>query len=593
LSVQQEAEDQTPAHDSEFDESYVPVRCAYDVVPEELAAPEDEYLYSGPRDKSRPDLLIDEYRNIPPLYDGADVLRYSDVAAQYLFVMGRPFNLIDRPFLREIMDIDSRETHLQCGRQVGKSITMASELIIHGTGVPNYPQLYVTPRGGQASVFSRDVFNAICKDSPEIIPFVSGEATWQVNAREFTNRSRTYFRSAFHTPDAIRGITAGRIIYDERQDLVSDFVAVINECAANFPDRRTKFVGTPKSKSNMLSRDFYKSTACEWLVRCDACNHYNYQDMSIIGDTGYICQKCGKPIDVSSGCWVPANPSKVGDSNGYRITQMMNPNVSFADVKRKIEDQASTELTVHNEIFGLPYDEGALVISEEDVAQCCQGYTMAPRTGKRYPFRLFAGVDWGGGNQENQQASYTVMCIGGFRGEQFKVVHFTKFERHEADIYRQPEYINDIGRKFRIHRMVGDYGFGTINNRRLVNDYGWSPFSMMEAQATNAREYVKWIRAGRWGYNRTEACIKIIDSIKQHRIDFPRWEDMKPFVSDFTGIFVETDARGNITFDHNTPDDAFMALFYCYLAATLDLKGVSRYAIENWASGVNNPIYMQ
>lgn len=549
-----------------------------------------DHLYEGEHVASRPAYLLDRLSEAPDKFDGTEVMSYADAAARFLVVMGKPFNLKDRPFLIPIMNCDAPEIVLQCGRQVGKTIFIASDQIIHGVTIPNYPLLYVTPRGNQASVFSRDVFHAICRSSPEIQPYISGDATWQVNVREFTTGSRTYFRSAYHSPDGIRGLTAGGIYYDERQDLVSDFVPIISECAANFPDRRVISSGTPKSKSNHLSKEYYRSSCCEWLVKCQKCNHWNFQDIDIIGKEGYICKKCSKPLRIQEGKWVAGNPSQLGKHNGFRITQMMNPNVSFEDVKAKIDKMTSTELTINNEIFGLPFDEGALVLSEEDIAAACGGHKMAPRSGKRFPFDLYAGVDWGGGNIESSQASFSVIVIGGFRGERFCPVFIHRFERHEADIYRQPEYISQILRAFKVSRTICDYGFGTINNRRLVNDFGFSPFRLMEAQATNVREYVKWSKAGRWMYNRTEACIKIIDSIKQKRIRFPRWEDMKTFVSDFTGIFVEENSAGVISFDHNTPDDVFMALFYCYLSATLDTKGVSRFAIENWASGINSPM---
>src|SRR5690606_19759510 len=125
---------------------------------------------------------------------------------------------------------------------------------------------------------------------------------------------------------------------------------------------------------------------------------------------------------------------------------------------------------------------------EEDIATGCPDYRMAPRTcGVNSEFALYGGIAWGGGNSATGQASYSSIVIGGWHGPCFKVVHITRLIRHEAAIDKQPAIFDRIMRAFKIQRGLGDYGFGTINNRRFVNDYKWDPKVFMEAQAANTQ----------------------------------------------------------------------------------------------------------
>ena len=94
----------------------------------------------------------------------------------------------------------------------------------------NYHTLYVAPTGNQVSVFSTDKLDSAIRRSPFIKDHYTDTKTKdQISYKELSNGSKIYLRSAFHSADAIRGISCDQSCIDEIQDIVSDHIPVIEQ----------------------------------------------------------------------------------------------------------------------------------------------------------------------------------------------------------------------------------------------------------------------------------------------------------------------------------------------------------------------------
>ena len=96
--------------------------------------------------------------------------------------------------------------------------------------VPKSVQSKVAPTGNQVSVFSTDKIDS-CLRGSDIIQdyYIDTKTKDQVSYKEFTNGSKIYLRSAFHSADAIRGISNDRCCIDEIQDMTALYYELIHK----------------------------------------------------------------------------------------------------------------------------------------------------------------------------------------------------------------------------------------------------------------------------------------------------------------------------------------------------------------------------
>jgi len=518
---------------------------------------------------------------------------YTQAFSRLIYVRrDERFDVVNRPYLRAILEANCLELTQFCSRQVGKTTGLGGNAILHGVANPGYGHLYVAPRGDQAKTFSRMVFDSTMRRSPFLrkqIPSGKTE-TWQLGTKVMRNGSYYHFKSAYHSADAIRGYTAGYIYKDEMQDLISDHQAVIDEVASNWVDARFFNSGTPKTFSNLLEQKWQRSTQANWMIHCQACGYWNYQDEHMMGKKGLICKRCGKGVDPKVGEWVMAAPDRADVHQGFRVTQYMNPNqmAKYPQMLEKLETYPKVQF--YNEVLGLSYAEGDAVLSRDDIMRACHPTRRNnPAVAPSFPGVVTSGVDYGSGNllakrhRGDTQRSYTVVVSGALSpAGVYEVLYIKRFHGVESDLDMQPRWINQLLHMNRTAICMADWGFGAVQNRRMVNEFGWDPNRFVEVQeSAGQREFVKWNpAAGRYIINRNELFVRVIEDIKKGRITFPCREDMEPFVADFTSIYVELDGiRNERRYDHTFPDDTFHALAYAYISALMEAGIVSRYVM--------------
>lgn len=492
--------------------------------------------------------------------------------------------------------VEKGESFVTDGIVSHNSSTMASIFITRCCVNPSYQALIIQPRDAQTKIFSQQRFDPMATDSEILQEYWLGtKNVWQVGSKIFNNGAVSNFKSCFYSADPIRGITAGGLGIDELQDIISDNIPVLEECQSHVlpEDRFNLYAGTPKTTSNTLNLHYKETTQFEWLVKCQACSNYNFLDAKVIGKHHYICKKCGKQIyPTEHGSWVAMRPSKMNDRWGFRISQLMVPFMTHGDVLAKMENPNIPTRVFHNEVLGLSYDVGQLLLTEADILKRCE-----PRPPdnhetihQRQDVFLCAGIDHGTGDyaiggmgdsssgaRRSSKPSFTAVAFGGFCSDnRFRIFALTKFTGEMANLARQPEILDELIRSYGARWVMSDHGFGAHTNARLVSDHSWTRVEdeinplLMECEYSGIQKIpIKWHpHAYRYIVKRNFAIEHTVDGIKKGEILFFRDQEMRSFLDDFTTMFTEYDFRSkSVRYDHVLPDDCFQAVIYCYLAA--------------------------
>lgn len=196
---------------------------------------------------------------------------------------------------------------------------------------------------------------------------------------------------------------------------------------------------------------------------------------------------------------------------------------------------------------------------------CCAvptGYIVTERNGK---------ISYQGNTGEN---SYTVITLGTYVNNKFRVFYFHRFIGEDTEPDRQLAKIEEICRAFNVKIIGTDYGGGHYPNDFLVRRFGKERVMKYQyAGRLNAK--VKWeARLNRWMVHRTEVMSAIFNAIKRGTVfEFPRWLEMRePYAQDMLNIFSEFNEKLRmIQYGHTAgkTDDAFHSMLYCFLASMI------------------------
>jgi hypothetical protein len=513
------------------------------------------------------------------------------------------FDFSQRRYLRQIYDTASIRTLLKCGRQVEKSTLLGNKLLSYSCINSAMNCLYVSPTNLQTKTFSNDRLREPIETSHYLKSWTTSKLSDSISLKKFINRSQITLRYAFLNADRCRGIPADIICLDEVQDLLTDNIGVIEECAShsilNIGGKIHKgglfmYSGTPKSLDNTL--EFYwanQSTQNEWVVPCHRHSidtggsissvYWNILDEENIGLKSVVCDKCHKPIDVADPMaqWASLNPGILKSETirspfeGFRIPQLMVPWISHDSI---IQKQATySRATFYNEVLGMSYDSGTRPLTQQDVIDNCDPRFLLTPTyqdsltkflGSAFP--VYAGIDWGTG--EN---SYTVIALGAYMGDsRFTIFYVHRFEGREAEPVVQIEEISRLINKFRVQLAGCDYGGGFWPNDELTRRFGFQRVPRYQYAQHNNTKVVWQPGLNRFLVHRTEVMSDVFNAIKRRNIfRFPNWDQFQtPFAQDMLSIFSEYNEqiRQNVyKKSPNNTDDTFHSILLCFLASMI------------------------
>lgn len=518
--------------------------------------------------------------------------RKSDLVQTLLNIEGQPYSLLGREPLVDIYNLEENNTLLMMGRQFAKSTYEASDTLMDSVVMPFFKTLYVSPRQDQTAEFSNAKLHPFIKYSPRIRELlIDKDCTDNVGKKTFKNGAEVTLKYAFHTADAIRGISADHVRIDELQDIITSNIPVIEECLSGSGYQWRTYAGTPKTLNNTLARKWAQSTQNEWVLKCSGCNKWNIIGMENISEDGLICKKCGKlfhryeirinkkPMYLieEKGMWLAKKKISRADGifmAGFRVPQLLSPMMPWDRVIEKLKTYPVARF--YNEVLAMPYDNNANPLNETQLkAVCCLGPMAWTKRQDMEGTHLFLGVDWGHGDisikskRGERPSGYTVMCLGRYNWDgKFELLAMKRFSGAESDPEHQVNEVIRIARLLNVTAVGTDFGGGFMQNKQLSRVLGGH--KIIEWQANDAiRVSARWIsEAGRMIFNRTDCMTDRFVEVQNGDVRFFHWDEFREFAPDFLTICIDYRSNGrDMYYDHVLPDDCFHAYMMCKMTA--------------------------
>lgn len=537
------------------------------------------------------------------------IITPTTLASNLFYINESPINL-NAPKFRHLLPIYNNPHNsvlLKFARQTHKSTTACNLQLLNCIKIPSYACTYICPTGKQVSVFSTDKLQSAIRNSPIIQKhYIDKRTADQIFYKEFTNNSKIYLRSAFHTADSIRGISCDKVVFDEAQDLVSDIFSTVLACMthsmAKWLDmketisglplhafRSTLYAGTPKTNQNSLEKYWTQSTCCEWVIKCTHCNHYNIMDENNVGDQCLICNKCDKPIHYDNGQWISMNSK--GKIHGYRLPAIVLDwinNEKYPEFwQTNVIEFRATESTekYFNEILALPYANAKNPLCLEDIKLVCKDYALVddPTSSdllKRADM-VVAGIDWGHGDSEGGSGtSFSILSIGVVIQSRFKLIFMKRYTGRMSAPLPQIEDMYEKIQQYGVSFTIADWGDGRTSNNILSGRLGARNFAELYEHGTMAKKIKFDATKGIYVINRTQMMVDIFMEMKRNQVDFFNYEQFQQFSADFLGIYSEYSEQTLMTkFDHQTPDDGFHGYMFCRIAAMIVTGQLNKYLL--------------
>jgi hypothetical protein len=501
-----------------------------------------------------------------------------------------PFSFDGRRYLRLPYDTPARRTLYKCGRQVEKSTLLGNKCLAYCCIVNAFNVLYVSPTNQQTKKFSADRLKEPIETSEILKAWTTSKLSDNVFEKQFINRSKITLRYAYHNADRTRGIPADLILVDEIQDVITDNIPVIEECASHSHYKLFLYSGTPKSTDNTIEHYWQNfSTQNEWVVPCDRHGTPNNpsswfwniltEDNIDPGQDGPICSKCKQRIDPMHPMaqWASMNEGvkqKLKEFyEGYRIPQLMVPWIPWSEILDKYVK--FPRATFYNEVLGLSYDSGSRPLTRKNIIDnCVPGqymdqdglHAIKAALGDISP--VYAGIDWGTG-----EGSYSVIALGAYIHGFFNIFYIHRFEGPEVEPSAQIDLISKLIKYWNVQLVGVDYGGGHYPNDQLARTFGSR--RIVKYQYSQPSQKVRWEDGlRRYLVHRTEVMSDIFSAIKRLDVfrfpDFAQFED--PFAKDMLNIFSEyNETQRQVQYKHapDMTDDSFHAILFCFLASMI------------------------
>ena len=491
-------------------------------------------------------------------------------------VKGKPFKFDGRRHLEQVYRDKHPRVVIVAGRQVEKTESVLRKSLFHGYSRGHTTITYTAPRAEQTTRFVNDRLRKAIRESNQgILEHSIDKKRDAKTAIGISNSTVYYFGSAWADGDALRGIPADIIFFDEVQDITQTAIESIEKSVdhSEMFDPKTElngrcfYTGTPKQKGSYYDRVLWgNSDQKKWDVECIHCGHHQFMTMKNImvqneeteEERRYFgCLKCEGELDRENGTWLATKPHNKLYS-GYLFTQL---NMSWISANKVWRDfQNMDPMTFANEVLGEFYSGAEQPLTLEDILACTDR-SLGLLPSSEEPCVL--GIDYGSGGK-----SKTIIHIGRkewHKGKKkLRIVHLEecKITNHEELV----AHIVGLVARYNVEKMVGDIGYGSYEAQKLYEILG------REAIACRYVSYVSDPKKREYKGNytlqvdRTYSMDKLIDMFKRGDLVIPYRDPEKvEFAFDhYTAIeMVFTESKtstGRKLYDHTTPDDAFHSL---------------------------------
>jgi len=476
-----------------------------------------------------------------------------------LNLKGKPYHIRDHfvfePFFRVR---PPRKLVYMTGRQVAKSTSLAAQGVIQSAVTPHFATLYVLPQFEMTRRFS----------SNYVRPFIEESAfrshlscvTNTILQRQFKNQSTLHFSFVTDSVNRTRGLSCDKTCYDEVQLIPGEAIPIVRETMSASPWMLEQYTGTPLTLDNILTSLWTMSSQAEWVIRCEACNHWNIPSAEHDLDRmtgpdvvtreisedqpGVVCAKCGRPIYPRKGRWVHRYPERKDVFEGYHVPQHILP-MHYANPEKwrtllgKRRGAGNTPIHVYyNECCGEPYDVGSKLVSIEDLKRVAvlhpNRLDVAKAKIAAYKRRVL-GVDWGGGGE--QRTSFTTAAVVGMlpNGRIDVLYGWRSLTPH--DYAGEAAHIHRLMGEFQCTHIVHDYsGAGAVREGYLIS-LGIPPVMLAPVAYVSSRagflmqpvpENPQTLQRAHYRLNKGRSLLQTCEMIRRGWIRFFQYDYVGP-----------------------------------------------------------------
>lgn len=186
---------------------------------------------------------------------------------------------------------------------------------------------YYFPTDKDVDDFVDDKFAAILKACPHIANLLKYTDTDNKGLKVFLNFA-LYFRGV-QSKRKVKSITVDFVIKDEVDEANQENLAFADDRMMHSSYKWIVELSQPSVEDFGIDASFKKSDMNYWGVRCKSCRRWEFVDKTFpecliqTKKTVYIgCSKCGKPLDMSSGQWVP-EITQPTERKGYHLSHLI------------------------------------------------------------------------------------------------------------------------------------------------------------------------------------------------------------------------------------------------------------------------------
>jgi hypothetical protein len=506
-------------------------------------------------------------------------LKPSELAKAILQLRGKPLDLAEYKPFELVYDVAPLILTAICGRQIGKSVSLASSIISNSIIRKHFYTLFISPLAQQTSRFSGQYLEPFSNSPIVRRHFINSSSKQNVFSRTFSNGSSITLGYAETEQDAdrIRGVAADAFYYDEIQDASKEAIPILEETlnASHYKFRR--FTGTAKGESNTLTALFKESNQLEWVVKCHACGRHtipiDYETclkVLQINPKGPGCAHCGALINMREGKWLAARPD-IKNHVGVHIPQICIPDRTTPKQWAELVSKATRydHIKLCNEVFGIPVGSGGRPLSIQEVMATCnpnkEGFDKGFPRDERNIVVTVLGVDW---SCTGSTKSYTVATVLGYdyQGKCY-VLYSQKFDG--IDVLEQVARVEQLYQQFECSMIGSDRGVGVLQAKLMQQDLGKDKVSIINYVAANfTLRYDP--KEDYYSGDRTQMMDTMLIKTKlgRRKIECPKWEVMAPFWQDALHLYEEESQAGRRLFrkDDDGTDDFFHSLTFGNIA---------------------------
>lgn len=500
----------------------------------------------------------------------------KEIFPNEIFKLRKPFEVLFKlPIQGTIVFVASRS--------VGKSYTLGAITLALAKLQRNIKIGYFMPTQSQIQRNVDETFNYLINNSPALYSMYRNTADKRgVYQKRFKNNSVIFFRWQIKQTDSefaikIRGTHPDIIIFDEAQDLYYDFIDKIKPTIINSKFGIDFYAGTFKTEFHPTYDLYINGTQMEWAVKCPKCNTENFATKENIDynnlKIGPFCRKCQYPLTreiiKNNGYLVSLNPN--GEYLSLRLSSLFAYWIPWSNImKLKISNYENFV----NEIVGEPTSLQDKIITENDIKRICDNnIKMDISYILKNDYLLFAGIDWQG------DWTYTVLSIIGYKNGKLYLLYVKKYTGEDARKDKIHFYVEKDIALFRPIRIFGDWGMGLGRNSYLKS----KNYPIFEMEFTGGDYYPKYdVKREIFLASKFRMLEMFYDMIKNKKIIFPNYDDIKPFIREYTSYIRIEVAKFKkepyLSYEKEDPqalDDALMSLllaiasFYTFKKANI------------------------